>query len=261
MKYPLLVCLLALIGVQCADAPTTAPPTDTEAPVPVRVKKFQAGPTDNQLSEEERAAGFALLFDGESLDRWKGYNRSVFPYGGWKVRDGVLVLENPGEDAGDLITQAQYGNFDLRLDFALTELANTGIFYLAPEVPDADIWNNAPEYQLLDNPPYLEAQGAADMRKRLTGDLFGLYGADRDHFRADGAWNSARIVHQNGEVTHYLNGEKTIQYKIGSPEWDALIATTKFKAYPNFARAPEGHIGLQDHGQVAYFKNLRIKAL
>ena len=258
---PLLSCVFLILLAACAEAPAPAVEKAVVAQ-PVVVKKFGAGTGDNELSEAEAAEGFMLLFDGENADtHFKGYDRSVFPYGGWKVRDGVLVLENPGETGGDLITKAQYDNFDLRLDFALTETANTGIFYLAPEVAGAPIWNNAPEYQLLDDPTYMKVQGADMMTSKLTGDVFGLYDGNPGNFRPDGQWNSARIVHQDGVVTHYLNGKQTLQYTIGDNAWDELIAGTKFKAYPDFGRAERGHIGLQDHGQVAYFKNIRIKAL
>ena len=250
---------LTIIALACTDTPVDTPTVKEKEP---KAAKFAASPTDNRLSDEEAAAGFTLLFDGQRADaHFKGYDRSVFPYGGWKVRDGVLALENPGETGGDLITQAQYGNFDFRADFALAEKANSGILYLAPEVAGAPIWNNAPEYQLLDNQPYLAVQGAEMMTSKLTGDVFGLYDGSPGNFRPDGQWNSARIVHQDGRVTHYLNGKEVLTYEIGTPAWDTLIASTKFDAYPNFGRAERGHIGFQDHGQRVYFKNIRIREL
>ena len=254
--------LLSALLAACSttpDAPEVATPT---ADVSETARKYGAVAADNQLSEAEAAEGFELLFDGQRADvHFKGYDRSVFPYGGWKARDGVLILENPGETGGDLITKAQYGNFDFRTDFALAEKANSGILYLAPEVAGAPIWNNAPEYQLLDDPTYVKVQGTDMMTSKLTGDVFGLYDGNPGNFRPDGQWNSARIVHQDGVVTHYLNGKQTLQYTIGNAAWDELIAGTKFKAYPDFGRAERGHIGFQDHGQVAYFKNIRIKVL
>ena len=256
--------LLLFSWLTACDAPLPPPAeiATTAAPATERARKFAATATDNQLSAEEAEAGFVLLFDGETADaHFKGYDRSVFPYGGWKVRDGALVLDQPGETGGALITKAQYGNFDFRTDFALTEKANSGILYLAPEVAGAPIWNNAPEYQLLDDPTYLDLQGADMMTSKLTGDVFGLYDGTPGNFRPDGAWNSARIVHEDGRVTHYLNGKEVLRYTIGSPEWEALIATTKFKAYPGFARAERGHIGFQDHGQRVYFKNIRLREL
>ena len=258
--HPYLLLLVFCCALSCADPVAESPSTETaEAP---RAAKFKALPSDNQLSAEEQAAGFTLLFDGQQADtHFKGYDRSVFPYGGWKARDGVLVLENPGETGGDLITKDQYGNFDFRTDFALVEKANSGILYLAPEVAGAPIWNNAPEYQLLDDPTYVELQGNDMMTSKLTGDVFGLYDGTPGNFRPDGQWNSARIVHQDGKVTHYLNDKEVLSYQIGTPEWDTLIASTKFNAYPTFARAERGHIGFQDHGQQVYFKNIRVREL
>ena len=210
----------------------------------------------NGLSEAEKAEGWQLLFDGKSTDQWRGYQKEAFPEKGWNVVDNELHVTKGG---GDLITKKQFGNFELKIDFMVSDTANSGIFYLAVEDSVEAIWKNAPEYQILDNQTYIKMYG--DMTTHLTAENYDLQAAPEDYTNAVGEWNTARILHQDGHVEHWLNGKKAIEYDIGSEEWENLVQKSKFAEYPNYGRAKMGHIGLQDHGHLVKFRNIKIRKL
>lgn len=220
----------------------------------------------NILSEEERVNGWHLLFDGETTRGWRGYNRETFPDTGWAVVDGMLVVGTMATNAdvpvgGDLVTDEAFSNFDLRFEFRLSEVANSGVLYLVIEESDAEIWHNAPEFQVLDDQAYID-MGTMDMRTHLTGDNYDLHAATGDRIlRPLGDWNEGRIVVDGAYVEHWLNGYKTVEYELGSPEWEALVAESKFAEFPRYGRAVSGPIGLQDHGRLVWYRNIKIKIL
>ena len=218
----------------------------------------------NKLTDAEIEEGWILLFDGESTDQWRGYNKATFPTKGWAVKDDVLMVFKSGTEeegfGGDIITKEQFGNFEFRLDFMVKDTSNSGILYLVREFEGQPIWHNAPEYQILDNQTYL-AMGGMDMTTHLTGDNYDLQAAPEDYSNAVGEWNTARIKVNNNHVEHWLNGNKTIEYEIGSEEWEALVKASKFAEYPEYGRAKMGHIGIQDHGHEVRFRNIKIKPL
>jgi hypothetical protein len=181
---------------------------------------------------------------------------------GWRIADGTLAKDG---HAGDLITKDQFGDFELELEWRIGRAGNGGIFYRGIEDPDYQgrpnddrIYTTGPEYQLLDD---LEA---ADNKTRLTcaAAAYGLYPSPEGHLKAVGEWNTARIVARGAHVEHWLNGAKVVQYELWSPDWEAKVASTKFKAWPKFGRAKVGHIGLQgDHEGALAFRNIRIREL
>ncbi len=208
--------------------------------------------------------GWEILFDGTNVDQWRGYNKASFPDYGWKIEDGLLIVEKSGMgeegNAGDIITKKKYRDFELELDFMISDTSNSGIMYLVVEKEGVPAWHNAPEYQILDNPTY-EAMLGDWMDTHRTADNYDLQMADKDYSKPVGKWNKARIVKKENHVEHWLNGHKTIEYEINSPEWKALVANSKFNEYPGFAQAKEGHIALQDHGHRVSFRNIRIREL
>lgn len=223
-------------------------------------------PPVNQLSAAEAAAGWQLLFDGQSADQWRGYMKEGFPENGWTIENGELVvLKTPGGSStgGDIITREQYENFELSLEFMISDSANSGIFYLAQEQEDTPIWYSAPEYQILDNQVYLnwEGEGDMDMHTHLTAENYDMQAAQQDHSKAVGEWNHARIVVNQGHVEHWLNGQKAVEYDINSESWKQQLANSKFSEYPQYGQATKGHIGLQDHGHEVRFRNIKIKVL
>ncbi len=221
-----------------------------------RIESTEPESIHNHLTEAEKAEGWQLLFDGKTADKWRGYGKDSLPGKGWTVEEGMLKVQKGG---GDLITKEQFGNFELKIDFALTDTANSGIFYLAIEKPEDAIWKFAPEYQLLDNQTYINMYG--DMSKHLTGENYDLHEAKEDHTNPVGEWNTARILHNNGHVEHWLNGYQTVEYELGSEAWKYLVQNSKFVDYPEYGQAKVGHIGLQDHGHLVMFRNLKIRKL
>lgn len=192
------------------------------------------------------------LFDGETLAGWRGYDSTDIPPG-WRVEDGMIHFS---DGKGDLVTTAQFADFELALEWKVAEGGNSGIFYLAPLGFDA-IYMGAPEMQVLD-----------DARHRDGGDpltsagaAYGLYPAPRDVVNPAGEWNFARIRVLGNDVEHWLNGERIVAYTLGSEEWRRLVRESKFNEWPMYGMARRGHIGLQDHGDPVWYRNLRIRSL
>lgn len=206
----------------------------------------------NTLSEAEREAGWTLLFDGLSLDGWRGYNMDGLP-GGWAVEDGLLTRTGPG---GDLITREQFDDFELTVDWMVEEGGNSGIFYRAAEGEER-IYHSAPEFQVLDDPHH--ADGADPVTS--AGSNYGLNPAPRGVVRPANEWNTARIVVRGVRVEHWLNGSKVVEYELHGAEWDELVANSKFVEWPAYGQAPRGHIGLQDHGDRVWYRNMKVRVI
>lgn len=212
----------------------------------------QAASQTNMLSPAERADGWQLLFDGTSLAAWRGYHMADMPKG-WEVVDGALTRTGPG---GDIITRQQYGDFELALDWKISEGGNSGVFYRVTEDGDYGYYTG-PEMQVLDDARH------ADGKNPLTsaGACYGLYAAPRGVVKPAGEWNSARIVVRGNHVEHWLNGQKVVSYELGSPEWAAKVAASKFAQWPGYGKAARGYIALQDHGDWVAYRNIRIREL
>ena len=193
------------------------------------------------------------LFDGTSLDAWRGYKSPTVPEG-WKIVDGTLAKTTPVKD---IVTKDEFGDFELELEWKIGEAGNSGIFYRGTEEYDHIYWS-APEYQLLDNIK-------AEDNKRpdhLAGAAYELSVPPPDAVKPVGEWNQTRIIAKGNHVEHWLNGRKTAEYEINSPEWKAKVDASKFKVYPNYGRAARGHIALQgDHNGELAFRNIRIREL
>jgi hypothetical protein len=206
----------------------------------------------NRLSATEQADGWRLLFDGETTAGWRGYNRPDMPEG-WQVVDGALTRVGPG---GDIITEETFRDFELALEWLVEPGGNSGIFHRAVEGSEP-IYMYAPEMQVLDD------AGHADGLDRLTaaGADYGLYPAPEGVVRPSGEWNEARIRVDGSQVTYWLNGERIVDYELGSEDWESRVAASKFAEWPEFGRASQGHIGLQDHGDRVAFRSIRIREL
>ena len=225
----------------------------------------------NTLTPEEEAAGWKLLFDGKTADGWQSARprmNGAFPHEGWSIEDGVLYV-HAGDGAesangGDIITTRKYGNFILKVDFKITEGANSGIKYFVRP----DLYNVVEasaigcEFQLLDDKNHPDAHlGVND--NRTLGSLYDLIPAphgDWETYTLDG-WSTAMIVVCGNHVEHWLNGHKLLEYERNNQMWNALVAYSKYKDWPNFGNAQEGYILLQDHGFRVSYRNIKIKEL
>jgi hypothetical protein len=186
-----------------------------------------------------------------SAAEWRGYRRDTLP-SAWRFdRDGVLTFSGSG---GDIITNRQFGDFELELEWRIAPGGNSGIFYRATEGTRA-IYENAAEMQVLDNAAHPDGKLAITS----AGSSFALYGPASDVSRPAGEWNVARLVVRGPHVEHWLNGVKVVEYELWSPEWKARVAASKFTAWPAYGWNDRGYIGLQDHGDMVSFRHMRIR--
>jgi len=206
----------------------------------------------NTLTAAERDGGWRLLFDGATLDGWRGYDSEQVP-DGWRVEEGTLHLAGGG---GDIVTRDAFANFELSLDWRIADGGNSGIFYRA-ELGSEAIFMSAPEMQVLDDAGHPNGQNPLT----AAGSNFGLYAAPGGVVRPAGEWNHARIVVEGDRVEHWLNGERVVEYTLGSPEWAELVRNSKFNDWPEYGTARSGHIGLQDHGDPVWYRDIKIRVI
>jgi hypothetical protein len=209
-------------------------------------------PALNRLTGEEQAAGWRLLFDGRTMNAWRGFKQAGMPEG-WRIVEGAVTRVAGG---GDIITRDQFANFELSLEWRVASGGNSGIMYRVTEQAETS-YETGPEMQVLDDARH------PDGRSRLTaaGALYGLYPAIEGAVKPAGQWNAARIVVNGRRVQHWLNGILTVEYELLSPEWEAKVRASKFSQWPGYGRAARGHIALQDHGDLVSYRNIKIRTL
>ena len=216
--------------------------------------------TPNTLTDQEKKAGFKLLFDGKTTDGWRGYKMKEMPPG-WKVIDGILTRVAGGaggKGAGggdDIVTKDQYDNFELRLQWRVGKGVNSGILYRAIE--DAvTSWHVAPEMQVLDNVGFGDTNPL-----HHAGALYDLYAPAKDTTRPISDWNDVRLIANGNHIEHWLNGVKVVECEIGSKDWNDRVAKSKFNDKPKFAKATKGYIVLQDHSGRIEYRSIRIRPI
>jgi len=217
----------------------------------------------NQLSPQEQAAGWRLLFDGTSTAAWRGAGQEEFPAGCWGVEDGCLKYERrPDEErAGDIITREEFTDFELRWDWRIEPGGNSGVKYLLYRRggrPDDKFGWTGLEYQLIDDERHSDARRAAN---RTAGAVYDLLAPGPKDLRPPGQFNESRIVVQGDRVEHWLNGVKILEFELGSEEFKAAIGRSKYRGIAGFGTKRPSPILLQDHGNPVRFRNLKIRDL
>jgi hypothetical protein len=221
--------------------------------------------TVNKLSKKEKKEGWVLLFNGQNFDGWRQCNGTAMP-ANWVIEEDAMKVftaadKKPGQGSnGDILFQSKkFKNFELSIDWKASKMANSGIFYCVREVPGKPIYYAAPEVQVLDNVDASDNKIAS----HLAGSLYDMLPADPKTVKPAGEWNTIVISMKDGQVTHTQNGIKVVSYSLWTPEWDALVAKSKFKTFPGFTEgiSKEGYIGLQDHGYAVWFRNIKIREL
>lgn len=219
----------------------------------------------NTISPNEAKEGWNLLWDGKTTDGWRGAKLSTFPAKGWKIENGLLkVIKSDGAESangGDIVTTRKYKNFILKVDFKITEGANSGIkYFVNPDLNKGEGSAIGCEFQILDDAKHPDAKLGVKGNRKL-GSVYDLIPAPENKPFNKKTFNTATIIVKGNHVEHWLNGVKLIEYTRNSDMWNALVAYSKYRDWPNFGNAKEGNILLQDHGDEVWFKNVKIKEL
>jgi len=219
----------------------------------------------NKLSKKEKKEGWTLLFNGKNFDGWRQCNGTAMP-ANWVIEEDAMKVftaadKKPGEGSnGDILFESKkFKNFELSIDWKASKMANSGIFFNVREVPGKPIYYASPEIQVLDNVDATDNK----IDSHLAGSLYDMLPADPKTVHPAGSWNTIVIKVKDGQVTHTQNGVKVVSYTLWTPEWDAMVAKSKFKTFPGFTEgiSKEGFIGLQDHGYPVWFRNIKIREL
>ena len=252
------------------------------ATVDLAVSTQPVGEENKTLALPIDADGYITLFDGTSTEGWRGYGKNSIP-ARWTVEDGSLKINGSGmgegqsAEGGDLIFAHKFKNFELTLEWKVGKGSNSGIFYLAQEVPVKDkadqfepIYISAPEYQVLDNENHPDAKLGKD-GNRKSASLYDMIPANPQNAKPFGEWNEAKIMVYKGTVVHYQNGKNVLEYHLWTPKWTEMLQASKFseKAWPVAfellnncgGENHEGFIGLQDHGDDVWYRNVKVKIL
>jgi hypothetical protein len=243
-------------GTQQPGTDSTNTTTDTMA---------KAAPVEmnNSLTDEEKNAGWQLLFDGNSKSNFHVFNKKS-DGAAWQIVDGALHLDTTNKKdgkiagGGDLVTNDEYGNFDLKLDWKIAAGGNSGILFYVQEGPKfGETYHTGPEMQVLDNAAHPDAK----IIKHRAGDLYDLITSSPETVKPAGEWNQVEIVSNKGALEFHLNGTKVVSTTLWDDAWKKMIAASKFKQWPGFGTYKTGHIALQDHGNAVWYRNIRIKKL
>ena len=255
------------------EAKETVVPADTVNNVPqyTIVEKPQIDVSGYKKDKD----GFISIFDGKTFNGWRGYGKDNVP-GRWIIENGAIKFTASGggeaqeQDGGDIIFAHKFKNFELSIDWKVAKGANSGIFYLAQEIKGQPIYLSAPESQVLDNENHPDARMGQD-GNRKSSSLYDMIPANPQNAKPFGEWNNTTIIVHKGTVLHQQNGKNVLEYHLWTPEWTALLQDSKFSQtkWPiafellnNCGGAKrEGYIGLQDHGDDVWFKNIRIKEI
>ncbi|MEC4725484.1 DUF1080 domain-containing protein [Shewanella sp. D64] len=208
---------------------------------------------DNQLSKQEKEDGWQLLFNGKDMSQWRNFKQDgINPK--WIIDKNSIYLSEGG--GGDLLTKQVYQNFELTLEWKISSAGNSGIFVLADEL-GSQIYSHGIEVQIIDNQRHADNK----IDSHLSGSLYDIVASPTASHRVAGEWNKVDIRLHDSVLTVWQNGVETADVVVGSDKWNVLVANSKFSSWVGFAQASKGHIGLQDHSDPVWFKNIKLKAL
>lgn len=216
------------------------------------------------MESAKNDTGWISLFDGNSLKGWHNYGKTTIGEA-WKIEDGSFYLDTTKKEGwqtaagGDIVTDEEYDNFHLMVDWKIAAGGNSGIIFNIHEdtTKYKYVWQTGPEMQVLDNMLHPDSK----IIKHRAGDLYDLITSSPETVKAAGEWNHAEIISNNGQLDFFLNGSKVVSTTMWDDKWKTMIAGSKFKAYADFGTYKKGHIALQDHGNAVWYKNVKIKRL
>ena len=284
--YPLACCLAAGVLVSCSGQKKAGSAQEEQSANEVALsysKSLKAAEMDS-LQLPVDADGYITIFDGKTFNGWRGYGKDRVP-SKWTIEDGCIKFNGSGSgeaqngDGGDLIFAHKFKNFELEMEWKVSKGGNSGIFYLAQEVTSKDkdgndvlepIYISAPEYQVLDNDNHPDAKLGKD-NNRQSASLYDMIPAVPQNAKPFGEWNKAKIMVDKGTVVHGQNDENVLEYHLWTKQWTDLLQASKFSqdkwplAFELLNNCGgenhEGFIGMQDHGDDVWFRNIRVKVL
>jgi hypothetical protein len=211
---------------------------------------------NNTLTKKEIEEGWELLFDGKTMGKWKTFNGGEVT--GWKIIEGEMHNSGVGSDhGGDIITKKQYASFELYLEWKIASESNSGVFFHVQEGLTNAIHESGPEYQLIDDKGW-----PTELKKsQYSGANYDMHPPQNAEVKPLDEWNTARIIVNGPKVEHWLNGKEVVEYELWTDEWNELKANSKWAERPHYGLAKTGHIGLQDHGGLTMFRNIKIRKL
>ena len=262
MKTRLTIGLLAALAVMPASGFSPLPDCSSMAS---KVAYSKEGIVDakaaNGLAADESSGEWKLLFDGKTTRGWRGFADKAIPQA-WSIENGALTLSKRPEGAsttgrGDIVTDAEFGDFELRLQWAVEPGANSGIFFFAREGATDTIWKAAPEVQVLDDARHKDGE----LPSHRAGALYDIYEPKCNALKPAGEYNDVRLVVRKGHVEQWLNGYRLVEYDLDSDDFRKRVKASKFRDQPEFAKVHRGRLGLQDHGDVIRFRSIRVREL
>jgi hypothetical protein len=206
---------------------------------------------ENELTDAEKKDGWKLLFDGKTIEHFRNYNKKGVS-DKWKVKDGTITLE--GKGGGDLVTKEKYGSYEFKMQWRISPGGNSGLFIHAQETK-GPIYKTAMEMQILCN----EKGNDAKHPKKVAGTCYDMWEVDKALAKKAGEWNQVHLIIDGKKMKFIFNGTVTAEFVVGEEKWNTALAKSKFKKWKEFAKYDSGHIGLQDHGNVVSFRNIKIK--
>lgn len=225
--------------------------------------KSEGEATADSLAMEAPAEEWIPLFDGQTFKGWSKYGGGEVGKA-WKIENGEIYLDAANKDGwqtgdgGDIVTDEEFENFHFKYEWKIAPNGNSGVIFLVHESPEYQYpWQTGPEMQVLDN----EGHPDAKIISHRAGDLYDLIVSSEETVKPAGEWNQAEIMINQGKLDLFLNGVNVVSTQLFTPEWEALIAKSKFKDMPGFGKYKKGKISLQDHGDVVHFRNLMLKKL
>ena len=213
------------------------------------------------LSAEEKEKGWKLLFDGKTTDGWRTYNKSTIG-SSWVVQDGALTLvtdeDGKVKDGGAIVSEIMPENFELYLEWKISECGNSGIMYNVVEKPSLTrAYHSGPELQVLDNSCHPDAK----IHKHRAADLYDLIASEPEVVKPAGEWNTFMMKIENNDVEVHLNGTRVLTYTMHDDNWHDMIANSKFKDMGDFGKHRQGRIALQDHGDPVWYRSIKYRPL
>ena len=230
-------------------------------PAEKKITKTKLSQQVDGSDESDSSSDWTILFDGTSLDNWRGYlSEDIYPE--WTIQDEVMVF-NPSNVGGkNIITKEKYTNFILSLEWKISEVGNSGIFWGVHEDKRfSEAYMTGPEIQVLDNERHPDSFVGNGIHK--AGSLYDMIGYPDEHINPAGKWNKCvlEIDHKKNTGTVTMNGKASISFPLSGEKWDAMVANSKFKDWEGFGIYSTGHIGLQDHSDQVSYRNIKIKEL